>query len=161
MRPTLNTSAQLAKHCVRTSKLRKRIVRDEKSEPADPAGGTLLRQDLVDSSSSQDLNVLYASLDVDDLDILQLLALGLVRLLERSELALDHGVLHVVAFSGADAGDEGLQVGAEIDKVYIGIWVFVVESGCADDVAVLLLERTASDDNTLGPVLELHNSLVS
>ena len=66
-----------------------------------------------------------------------------------------------MAFSGADAGDEGLQVGAEIDKVYIGIWVFVVESGCADDVAVLLLERTASDDNTLGPVLELHNSLVS
>lgn len=107
------------------------------------------------------LNVLDASLDVDDLNVLELLAFGLVGLLEGCKLAGDHGVLHVVALPGTDAREQRLHVGAEVDKVDVGIWVLVVQPGGADDVAVLFLERAAGNDDATRAVVESGEGLVA
>jgi hypothetical protein len=66
-----------------------------------------------------------------------------------------------VALSGTYAIQERLLVGAKIDKVNICVGVLVVEPGGTDDISVFLLEGATGDNDTLGTVLEVLESLVT
>jgi len=124
--------------------------------------GCLLRyENPIDGSACEVRDVLESAFYIDDLNILQLFAFCLVWLLKRSELALDHRILHIVSLSGAYASEESGFIGAKVDEMDIGVRVLVVESGGSNDVSVLLLQRTAGDYNALGTVLERHQCLVS
>jgi len=121
----------------------------------------LFQEHAVDCGACEVRDILDGALHIHNLNILQLFALCLVWLLERSELTVHHSILHVVTLPGAHASEEGGLVGAEVDEVDVRVRVFVVESGGADDVSVLLLQCAASDDHTLGSVLEGYQRLVS
>lgn len=71
-----------------------------------------------------------------------------LRLLESSQLRLDHGALHVVGLALADALHEDGFSQLQVDEVDLDGWGAV--GGNAHDIAVFALQRGTSDDNAGG-----------